>query len=162
MQKDRHLGSVKFAYLQWSHCTYFDVTSASPIFVFTSLASPWPILLEQAQYLASEPAVFYSERVSHGHLQWEICHELQRAPWMVLLCFARASLPRGQSSSGIGHTPILSKTYHVIMKSLARFAHVTRTADSSLKWALFRSITRDLLGDLPMRKKPFCWCDDFA
>ncbi|KAF3950822.1 hypothetical protein CMV_023473 [Castanea mollissima] len=41
-------------------------------------------------------------------------------PWMVLLCFARASLPRGQSSSGIGHTPILSKTYHVIMKSPAR------------------------------------------
>uniref|UniRef100_A0A7N2MYY6 Uncharacterized protein n=1 Tax=Quercus lobata TaxID=97700 RepID=A0A7N2MYY6_QUELO len=54
-------------------------------------------------------------------------------PWMVLHCFARASLPRGQSSSGIVYTPILSKTYHVIMKSLARFAHVTRTADSSLK-----------------------------
>nr|POF23589.1 hypothetical protein CFP56_30312 [Quercus suber] len=43
-------------------------------------------------------------------------------PWMVLLCFARASLPRGQSSSSTGHIPILSKTYHVITKSLARFA----------------------------------------
>ena len=121
--KRRHLGSVKFAYLQWSRCTYFDVTSASPIFGFTSLASPWPILLEQAQYLASEPAVFYSQREgAMGIISERFAMSYKELPWMVLLCFAQASLPRGLSSSGTGHTPILSKTYHVITKSLARFA----------------------------------------
>ena len=81
------------------------------------LLPPWPILLEQAQYLASEPAVFYSQREgAMGIISERFAMSYKELPWMVLLCFAQASLPRGQSSSGTGHTPILSKTscYHEV------------------------------------------------
>ena len=45
------------------------------------LLPPWPILLEQAQYLASEPAVFYSQREgAMGIISERFAIELQRAP----------------------------------------------------------------------------------
>lgn len=81
MQKDRHLGSVKFAYLQWSRCTCFDVTSASPMFGFTSLASLLTYIAWASPVFGFRTRCFLlTERGSHGHHQQEICHELQRAP----------------------------------------------------------------------------------
>lgn len=151
--KRRHLGSVKFAYLQWSRCTYFDVTSASPIFGFTSLASPLTYIAWASPVFGFRTRCFLlTERGSHGHHQREICHRVTKSSlgW----CCSVLPKPPFQGVRVLQAQDIHQSSPRHIMLSRSPLQDllVTRSTDSSLKWALFRSFTRDLLGDLPMRK----------
>ena len=116
------------------------------------LLPPWPILLEQAQYLASEPAVFYSQREgAMGIISERFAIELQRAPLDGAALFC-PSLP-SKGSEFFRHRTYTNPLQDIMLsRSPLQDLLVTRTTDSSLKWALFRSFTRDLLGDLPMHK----------
>lgn len=143
--KRQTLGSVTFACLQGSHCTYFSITSASP-FGFTISCFRLTYCLSKPLWLQN-PLVFL--RVSHGHLQWEICHELQRASLdgAIQACsvwpeppFKGSEILQAEDIHQ-ARPPSLSKTSHFIMKFHARFAHVTCITESSLKCGLFCNIT---------------------